>query len=84
MFPDLGVSLFIAGLVVVVLARVVLGSLSRTKATEQVALISQTFPESTQSNDAILIVQPGGRVEYLSNRARSYFGLRENEPYDLE
>src|SRR5690606_19090832 len=34
--------------------------------------------------DAVLILQPGGRVEYLSNRARLFFGLRENEPYDLE
>ncbi|MBL8050424.1 MAG: GAF domain-containing protein, partial [Anaerolineales bacterium] len=84
MFSGFGVSLFIAGLVIVALAWLTLRMLPRTQATGQANLISQTFPESTQSNDAVLILQPGGRVEYLSNRARAFFGLRENEPYDLE
>src|SRR5512146_2539274 len=41
-------------------------------------------PDSSTLNEAILIVQFGGRVEYVNDLAREWFGLREGEPADLE
>ncbi|MGZ9221858.1 MAG: GAF domain-containing protein, partial [Anaerolineales bacterium] len=41
-------------------------------------------PDSSNPSEAILIVQFGGRVEYINELAREWFGLREGEPADLE
>jgi len=86
MLPGLGISLFIAGLVFVLLVWVVLRLAPRPRANTpmQVDANSFSFPESSKSNDAIIIIQPGGRVEYISTLARAYFNMHENEPYDLE
>ncbi|MBK9602694.1 MAG: GAF domain-containing protein [Anaerolineales bacterium] len=86
MSSGLGLNLLIAGLVFGALVWVILRVLSRTPsaAPQVVAPNSFTVPESSNSNDAIIILAPGGRVEYISALARTYFDLRENEPYDLE
>ena len=84
MFSGFSVGLFIAGLVIVVLVWIVLRVLPHSQAVTQAETISLAFPETTQSNQAVIILQPGGRVEYISTLARSYFNRRENEPYDLE
>ncbi len=84
MGSGLGVSLFLAGLVVIALAWMILRVLSRSQSIEQIQTNSLVFPRSNNSNEAVIILQPGGRVEYLSDAARSYFELRENEPYHLE
>ena len=41
-------------------------------------------PSSTHTNEAILIVQSGGRVEYMNELAREWFGFRPDELPDLE
>src|SRR6185503_19133678 len=41
-------------------------------------------PDSSHSNEAVLIVQAGGRVEHVNGLAREWFGLRADEPADLE
>ena len=86
MNPGLGVSLFVAGLVVVALAWLILRMLPRSRAAQRAVTSIPVFPESTRSNsnEAVIILQPGGRVDYLSARAREYFDLRENESPDLE
>lgn len=85
MFSGLGVSLFLAGLVVVALAWTVLRLLPRSQSALQAGTNSFAFPDAAKShNEAVIILQPGGRVEHVSDSARSYFDLRENEPYDLE
>src|SRR5262245_7343456 len=84
MFTGLGVSLFITGLVIVALAWLTLRLLPRSQAAGQSAVSPSTFPNNAKSNDAVVILQPGGRVDYMSPRAKDFFGLRENEPYDLE
>jgi GAF domain-containing protein/nitrogen-specific signal transduction histidine kinase len=81
MFPGLGISLFLAGLVLIVLVWVILRIFPRSKAVAQPLTFSSS-PSS--SNDAVIIIQPGGRVEHISPLARTFFDLRENEPYDLE
>ena len=79
----LGVGVFIAGLVIVTLAFLLLRLVARTHAAPQESL---TSPVSTKSNsrDAVIVIQPGGRVEYISEAARPFFNLREDEPFDLE
>ena len=85
MFSGLGVSLFLAGLVVVSLTWAVLRFLPRSRSSIQSEVNPFSFPEiSKSSNEATIILQPGGRVEYISALARSHFDLRENEPFDLE
>src|SRR3990172_180656 len=84
MFSGLGVSLFLAGLVVIALAWTVLRILSRSQTVIQSDTNSFVFPKATKSNEAMIMLQPGGRVEHISDSARAYFDLRENEPYDLE
>lgn len=84
MSSGLGVSLFLAGLVVVGLAWLTLRMLPQSQRVAQANVTSPVFPESTKSNEAVILLQPGGRVEYVSAQARAYFNLRENEPYDIE
>jgi len=84
MLSELGVSLFIAGLVFIALVWVILRIMPRLQADLRADAAPLVIPESSKSNDAIIMLQPGGRVEYMSALARSYFDLRENEPYDLE
>ncbi len=66
---------------------VVIVSLRRTQRNAQVA--SQTdsplfSTSSSHTSEAILIVQSGGRVEYINDLAREWFGLRPEELPDLE
>src|SRR5512138_3150958 len=84
MFSGLGIGLFVAGLVFILLVGVALRLSLRAPATAQADTNSLSFPESSKSNDAVIILQPGGRVEYISPLARTYFNLHENEPHDLE
>jgi len=41
-------------------------------------------PNSSHTSEAILIVQSGGRVEYINDLVREWFGLRPEELPDLE
>lgn len=43
---------------------------------------SQTGSNTT--NEAVITVQPGGRVDYINELAREWFGLRESEEPELE
>ncbi|NWF63462.1 MAG: GAF domain-containing protein [Chloroflexi bacterium] len=84
MSVGLGVGVFIAGLVIVTLALLVLRLLSRTQSAAQTEVRSVVSPLSKTSKDAVIVLQPGGRVEYISPSARAYFNLRDDEPFDLE
>ncbi|GAB1470677.1 GAF domain-containing protein [Chloroflexota bacterium] len=80
----MGIGVFIAGLVIVSLALLLLRLLLRSQSAQYVEPVSQNNPNNKNTKEAIIVIQPGGRVEYLSPSARSYFNLREDEPYDLE
>jgi len=84
MSAELGISLFLAGLVFLILVWVVLRIMPRTPTALQTGAGPVSFSETSDSKEAVIILQPGGRVDYLSAPARAYFELRENEPYDLE
>ena len=80
---NLGMGLVIAGLVFVILVWGLVTLLPRGQVVEK-NNSSGIFPDSDQSNDAIVVIQSGGRVDYVNARAREWFGLRENEQADLE
>ncbi|MGC8855309.1 MAG: GAF domain-containing protein, partial [Anaerolineae bacterium] len=80
----LGIGLIIAGLVFVLLVWGFLRLLAVAQSEMPAGGMSIALPEVSQKTEAILVVQPGGRVEYLSPVARQWFGLNEDEPADLE
>ena len=46
---------------------------------------SSYFPtDNSHSDEAIVIIQAGGRVEYVNRLARQWFGLGPDEPANLE
>ena len=50
----------------------------------QYSTISQASPDTTNTSEGIFVVQSGGRIEYINNRAREWFGLQPEEQPDLE
>src|SRR6266540_2732684 len=83
---EVGLALIVFALVLGLFVLVViwLRQLPRNASTK--TEITSTFvpPDSSNLNEAILIVQFGGRVEYVNELAREWFGLREGEIADLE
>ena len=77
-------ALITSGLVLVFLVWLVLRILPRGPAAAQTGVPALHFPETQQASDAVLIVQPGGRVGYINRMARQAFGLVEGEPAELE
>ena len=45
---------------------------------------SQISPDTSNTNEGILVIQAGGRVEYINSRAREWFGLKPEESPDIE
>jgi GAF domain-containing protein/nitrogen-specific signal transduction histidine kinase len=79
------------GLVILALAFlvpvVVIVSLRRTQSNLPITAQSDSpflSPNSSHTSEAILIVQSGGRVEYVNDLAREWFGLRPEEIPNLE
>src|SRR5512138_3436159 len=82
---NLGIALIIAALVFVLLVWGVLSLLPRQRVSGQApAAASPIQSDDGKSGDAVVVIQPGGRVDYVNTRARDWFGLRENDPADLE
>jgi hypothetical protein len=88
MFSGLQVGLVLVILALVLLIPVlVVVALRRLPHNASLALESNSSfvsPDSSHSNEAVLIIQAGGRVEHVNGLAREWFGLRADEPADLE
>ena len=67
-----------------VLAIIAFRRFSANKFPVKITSTSLTFPEITNTNEGILLVQTGGRVEYINDIAREWFGLHSDERPDLE
>lgn len=78
-----GVVIVVAGLVILILVLVFLRMLPRNQAVLG-ASPAPISPFESQTTDAIVIVQAGGRVEYMNDKARERFGLAAEETADLE
>ena len=72
------------GLIVPVLLVILLRRLPRNASITPETQSTARSPDSSNLNEAILTIQFGGRVEYINDLAREWFGLREGEPADLE
>ncbi|HEY2982425.1 MAG TPA: GAF domain-containing protein, partial [Anaerolineales bacterium] len=72
------------GLIVVLLVWLVLIVLPRAQTSKRSDISPLVLPGVEQAVDAVLILQPGGRVEYLNSLARQSFGLNEDESANLE
>src|SRR3990172_9305721 len=79
----LGLSIILAGLVFFILFWVFLRLLPRHQIVPG-SSPAPAFPYESQTTDAVVLVQPGGRVEYMNPLARGSFGLNEEETGDLE
>src|SRR5512140_795133 len=80
---NLGIGLIIAGLVFVILVWGVLSLIPRAQATPPIKP-SPTAAVQADEADAIVVIQQGGRVDYVNAKARDWFGLRESDPTDLD
>jgi GAF domain-containing protein len=76
---SLGVILLILGLVFIVLTYGLLRYVPRLRPHVQSAG-THLVPEIPAHSDAVLVVQPGGRVSYINHEARQWFELWEEEP----
>jgi PAS domain S-box-containing protein len=80
---NLGIGLIIGGLVFVILVWAVLRLLPHAPIV--VAARTAALPvDSPDSGDAIVVIQSGGRVEYVSGRAREWFDLSASDAADLD
>src|ERR1043165_4651583 len=81
----LALILLAAVLIVPVLVVIWLRRLPRNASIAPETTSTFDSPDSSNNlNEAILIVQFGGRVEYVNELAREWFGLHEGESADLE
>ena len=80
---SLGIGLLVSGLLLVVLVWGLLRLLPAVSAAAtRRELAIPAGPD--QSEDAVVLIEPGGRVAILNARAREWFALQENAPIDLE
>ncbi|MBK9926109.1 MAG: GAF domain-containing protein [Anaerolineales bacterium] len=88
MFAGLGVGFFLIllalALLVPVLVTVALRQRNRKAAKSPRPISPFISPNSTKTNEAILLVQSGGRIEYINDTAREWFGLYPEDIPDLE
>ena len=81
----LGLVLIVSGLVSVLFVRFFLRLLSPVNQTHaNLPSSAIIIPESSGQKDAIIIIQGGGRVEYLNEAARRLFSLHKDDQADLE
>lgn len=82
----LGVGIIFAGLTIIAAALVILraASVVHPKTRESDSAIDEPARVNAALNEAVIIVQPGGRVEYVNEATRPIFNLRKDEPFDLE
>ena len=81
----LGLILVVGGLVFVLLVRILLRILLPINQPNAILPESSlAYPDSLNQKDAVLVIQGGGRVDYINESARQLFGLHGDEQPDLE
>ena len=88
MFSGLGVGHYLI-LLALALLLPVLAIVASRRSSRKISFVPQTdpsFPSDSPDtvNEAIVLVQTGGRVEHVNELARNWFGLRDGEVPDLE
>ena len=89
MIAGLGIGQYLI-LLALALLMPVLAIVASRRASRRNSIVPQNTPSfnspdsAKTTNEAILLIQPGGRVEYANDLALEWFGLRPGEPPDLE
>ncbi|PKN94620.1 MAG: hypothetical protein CVU44_05920 [Chloroflexi bacterium HGW-Chloroflexi-6] len=78
-----GMGLLIFGLVVVLAAWSFLRVVPRVRPA-QIQPTQHSLPQAQKNEDAVLIVQSGGRISYVNETAREWFDLAEGEQPSLD
>lgn len=83
---EVGLGLVVISLILIVpvLVVVAMRSLPQGSPSSPDEVVPFVVPDTQHSNEAILIIQVGGRVEFMNSLARQWFGLHPGEPADLE
>jgi GAF domain-containing protein/signal transduction histidine kinase len=83
---EVGLGLVVISLILIVpvLVVVAMRRLPQGSPTSPEDDVPFVLPDTHHSNEAILIIQVGGRVEFMNSLAREWFGLHPSEPADLE
>lgn len=76
----LGIALLIIGLAFILLIFLLLRILPKLHIPAKSTTPAPSLPDLTQHNEGVLLVQHGGRVTYLNQRARELFNLWGEEP----
>ena len=82
----LAIALVLVGVVLLGLTPLLLRRLTRRKpaAASSEDLIPVTRPEISHNENAVFLVLRGGKVGYMNDLARQWFGIGENETPNLE
>ena len=80
----LGLVLILIGLVIVLLVWFLLRILPQGPVNSSVQFSPSAQFDGSELKEAVVLVQGGGRVEYLNLHARQLFGLQEDGQVDLE
>ncbi|HUI88447.1 MAG TPA: GAF domain-containing protein [Anaerolineales bacterium] len=81
---DLGIGLVMVGLVLGSLVWALLRLFPNRASIGQDENIALVLPDFNKSSEAVLVVQAGGRVEFINPRAREWFGLQNDDVADIE
>ncbi|HEX5838685.1 MAG TPA: GAF domain-containing protein, partial [Anaerolineales bacterium] len=83
---EVGLGLVVISLILIVpvLVVVAMRRLPQGSPSSPDEVVPFVVPDTQHSNEAILIIQVGGRVEFMNSLARLWFGLQPGEPADLE
>ena len=81
---NLGIGFLIAGLVTFILVYIFLRLFPLNLQFRQDQQKILQIPDVSETSDAILVIQSGGKVQQINNNARNLFGLGENDAVILE
>ncbi|HUH96151.1 MAG TPA: GAF domain-containing protein, partial [Anaerolineales bacterium] len=81
---DLGIGLVIVGLVLGSLVWALLRLFPNRASIGQDENAALVVPDFNQSSEAVLVIEAGGRVEFINPRAREWFGLQNGDAADIE
>ncbi|KPK50589.1 MAG: hypothetical protein AMS22_11960, partial [Thiotrichales bacterium SG8_50] len=81
----LGITLIALGVVFLILTPLLLRLVPHLRRVTQTSSTPAAIPTDLPSHEnAVLLVQPGGRVAFINEQARQWFNLLENETPNLE
>ncbi len=81
---NLGIGFLVAGLVTFILVWIFLRLFPRDLQLRQEQQKLLNIPDASESSDAIMVIQSGGRIQQMNKAARNLFGLTDSDRANLE